>query len=110
MSQPFKINRRWLALWLQQRRRMRAAADFLKLSSDGHGRLTWTLAAPSAWPFNIYKSADGVTWGHSFEGAEPGASAADESGGGAAFFRVCQCDWDGNDILPYSNIVYSDGL
>jgi hypothetical protein len=40
--------RGWLATWLQQRRRARAAAlvqvvPAILLASDGHGRLTWTL-------------------------------------------------------------------
>jgi len=82
-------------------------ANVIVLSSDGHGHLTWTLNFNSVFGFNIYLSADGVTWGHTFDGAD--GRSVDESGA-AGYFRICQCDWDGMDILPYSNVVYSDGL
>jgi hypothetical protein len=26
------------------------------------------------------------------------------------YFRVCQSDENGYDVLPYSNVVHSDGL
>ena len=84
-------------------------ANVIVLNSDGHGHLTWTLNFPSDWGFNIYWSADGTTWGHTFDGVDGGARAIDESGA-AGYFRICQSDWNGMDILPYSNVVHSDGL
>ncbi|MGH7992918.1 MAG: hypothetical protein ACREDQ_05340, partial [Limisphaerales bacterium] len=84
-------------------------ANVIVLNSDGHGRLTWTLNFPSDWAFNIYCSADGLTWGHSYDGTDSGARSVEECGA-AGYFRICQCDWDGVDILPYSNVVHSDGL
>ena len=105
----------WLAIWLQHRRRARAVvppeppAFTIVLSSDGHGNLTWTLTSPSEWGFNVYKSDDGVTWGHTYDGVDAGELSRDCSGE-AGYFRICQCDWDGVDIPPYSNVVYSDGL
>ena len=84
-------------------------ANIIVLSSDGHGRLTWTMNFNTVFDFSIYLSADGVTWGHTFDGASGGARAIDETGA-AGYFRICQCDWDGLDILPYSNVVHSDGL
>jgi hypothetical protein len=84
-------------------------ANVIVLSSDGHGRLTWTMNFNTVFGFNIYLSADGVTWGHTFDGADGGARAIEECGA-AGYFRICQSDYDGLDILPYSNAVYSDGL
>jgi len=109
-----KINRRgWLAIWLQKRRRKRlqgsAPVAAIVLSSDGHGRLTWTYNFTTPYGFSIYRSVDGVTWGLPFDGANIGAVSADESGN-AGYFRICQADWEGADVLPYSNAVYSDGL
>jgi hypothetical protein len=51
-------------------------ANVIILNSDGHGHLTWTLNFPSDWGFNIYWSADGTTWGHTFDGADGGAASA----------------------------------
>lgn len=84
-------------------------SNVIVLSSDGHGRLTWTLNFDSPFGFTIYLCSDGVSWGHSLDGTGGGARTADESGF-AGYLRICQGDWDGNDILPYSNVVYSDGL
>ncbi len=119
------INRRgWLAVWLQKRRRARAAAAVpapaILLTSDGHGRLSWTInfIPPSddsqpGVPYdsiNIYLSADGVTWpGGAFDSWGLGSGNRDCSGS-QGYFRICICDWNGNDVLPYSNAVYSDGL
>ena len=118
MSQP-KIDRRgWLAWFLQKRRRERLPA--ILLASDGHGHLTWTYnfvpptddSQPGV-PYdsiNIYKSADGVTWpSNTYDGWDLAAGNRDCSGD-PGYFRICICDWDGNDVLPYSNAVYSDGL
>ena len=90
------------------------------LSSDGHGHLTWTynFVPPSddsqpGLPYdsiNIYWSNDGVTWdGGPIDGWGLGDGNRDCSGD-PGWFRICICDWDGNDVLPYSNAVYSDGL
>ena len=118
MAQP-KINRRgWLAWFLQKRRRERLPA--ILLASDGHGHLTWTynFIPPSdnsqpGVPYdsiNIYFSSDGVTWGGSpFDGWDLGSGNRDCSGV-AGYFRICICDWNGNDVPPYSNAVHSDGL
>jgi len=83
----------------------------LVLTSDGHGRLTWTLNFTSPYDgISIYECADGVTWGSStFDGA-PMADGNRDCSGQQGYFRICICDWDGNDVLPYSNVVYSDGL
>ena len=126
MTMTSNINRRgWLATWLQKRRRGRAAASAapvpaILLTSDGHGHLTWTLnfvppsdAYQPGVPYdtiNIYKSADGVTWGgHTYDGWNLAAGNRDCSGD-PGYFRICICDWDGFDVPPYSNAVYSDGL
>lgn len=109
--------RTWIALEEQKRRRARAAAlnppvnpaPAIVLTSDGHGRLAWSLNFASALGFNVYQSDDGVTWGASCDGTESGVRAANEVGM-PGFFRVCQADGDGNDVLPYSNVVHSDGL
>jgi hypothetical protein len=104
----------WLALEEQKRRRARAekgasAARAILLTSDGHGRLTWTVNFVVNGDFAIYQSADGLTWGHSIDAAAPSARAADESGS-AGYFRICVTDVGSNDVLPYSNVVYSDGI
>ena len=106
----------WLALEEQKRRRKRAAAlvqpvPAILLASDGHGRLTWTVNFTSPYDsINIYQSADGVTWGpDTFDGWNLSAGNRDCSGS-AGYFRMCICDWDGHDVLPYSNVVHSDGL
>jgi hypothetical protein len=118
MAQP-KIDRRgWLAWFLQKRRRERLPA--ILLASDGHGHLTWTynFVPPSdgsqpGVPYdsiNIYKSADGVIWpSDAYDGSGLAAGNRDCSGD-PGYFRICICDWDGNDVLPYSNAVHSDGL
>ena len=84
-------------------------ANVIILGSDGHGHLTWTLNFPTEFGFNIYKSNDGVTWGGEYDGANSETLSRDCSGD-RGYFRICQSDWDGFDILPYSNVVYSDGL
>jgi hypothetical protein len=104
----------WLALEEQKRRRARAAkgisgARAIVLTSDGHGRLTWTVNFEVNTSFAVYQSTDGLTWGHAVDGADPSARAANESGV-AGYFRICVTDAGGNDVLPYSNVVYSDGL
>ena len=113
------INRNaWIALEMQKRRRARAPA--ILLTSDGHGHLTWTINfiprsddSQPGLPYNtinIYMSADGVTWGgHTFDGGDLWPGSYDASGG-AGYFRICICDWNGYDVPPYSNAVYSDGL
>ncbi len=107
--------RTWIALEEQKRRRARAAAlkppvdPAIVLTSDGHGRLAWTLNFASALGFNVYQSDDGVTWGASCDGRDAGVLSADEVGV-PGYFRICQADGDGNDVLPYSNVVHSDGL
>ena len=102
----------WLALEEQKRRRARAKANSspaIILASDGHGRLTWTVNFEVNYSFAIYQSTDGLTWGHAFDGADPSTRAANESGL-AGYFRICVTDAGGNDVQPYSNVVYSDGL
>ena len=111
--------RAWLALEEQKRRRARAAAlaapadpvPAIVLASDGHGHLTWTVNFTSSYDsINIYKSDDGVTWpSHTYDGWDLSAGNRDCSGD-PGYFRICVCDWDGNDVLPYSNVVNSDGL
>ena len=112
-----RINRRgWLALWVQKRRRARAAAQAepipaIQLASDGHGHLTWTVNFTTPYDgINIYWSHDGVTWGDlPYDGSDLASGSRDCSGAPPGFFRICVCDWDGNDQAPYSNGVYSDG-
>ena len=105
--------RAWLALEEQKRRRARAKgaspARAIVLTSDGHGHLTWTVNFEVNYSFAIYQSTDGLTWGHAFDGADPSTRAANESGL-AGYFRICVTDAGGNDVQPYSNVVYSDGL
>jgi hypothetical protein len=111
------INRRgWLAMWLQKRRRARVAAlaetvPAIVLTSDGHGRLTWTLNFTSPYEgVSIYECADGVTWGSDIFDGGLLADGNRDCSGQQGYFRICICDWDGNAVLPYSNVVYSDGL
>jgi hypothetical protein len=106
----------WLALEAQKRRRKRAAAlvqpvPAILLASDGHGHLTWTLNFTSPYDqINIYMSGDGVTWPtDSFDGWDL-ASGNRDCSGTAGYLRICICDYDGHDVLPYSNAVHSDGL
>jgi hypothetical protein len=111
--------RTWLALEEQKRRRSRAAAlaapadpvPAILLASDGHGHLTWTLNFTSPYDsINIYQGDDGVTWPSTpYDGWDLHSGARDCSGS-AGYFCICVCDGDGNDVLPYSNAVYSDGL
>jgi hypothetical protein len=37
-------------------------------------------------------------------------SGARDCSGAAGYFRICVCDDNGDDVLPYSNAVHSDGL
>jgi len=108
--------RTWLALEEQKRRRNRASGSAqpvpaILLGSDGHGHLTWTLNFTSPYDqISIYQSADGVNWGtDTFDGWDLAAGNRDCSGS-AGYFRICISDYDGHDVLPYSNSVYSDGL
>jgi len=88
-----------------------ATVPAIGLTSDGHGHLTWALNFTSPYDsINIYQSDDGVTWGTDpFDGWNLSAGNRDCSGS-AGYFRICICDWDGFDVLPYSNVVHSDGL
>ena len=109
-----KVNRGgWLAKWLQKRRRARAVqpapAPAILLTSDGHGRLFWSYNFATPWDtVNIYISQDQQTW-QTYDGWDLADGQRDCSGS-AGYFRICICDWDGIDIPPYSNSVYSDGL
>ena len=105
MVQP-KINRRgWLAMWLQKRRRERA----LILSSDGHGHLTWISNVVTNVGFNIYHSDNGISW-DDYDSQYPDLLYRDCSGQ-SGYFRIALAgDEDGDPMLPYSNVVYSDGL
>jgi hypothetical protein len=124
---PMTVGQRraWLALEEQKRRRARVAASAapvpaILLASDGHGRLTWTynFVPPSddsqpGIPYgniNIYKSADGVTWPSRHYDSSGLADGNRDCSGDPGCFRICICDWDGNDVPPCSNAVYSDGL
>jgi hypothetical protein len=108
--------RGWLATWLQQRRRARAAAlvqvvPAILLASDGHGRLTWTLNFTTDYGLvNIYQSNDGVTWDSAPFDSWNLADGNRDCSGASGYFRICVCDDNGNDLPPYSNAVYSDGL
>jgi hypothetical protein len=107
MPQP-KIDRRgWLAWFLQKRRRERADTVGILLSSDGHGHLNWACNVSGEFGFSISYSADGVTWS-SYDGT--GGELYRDCSGIAGYFRVCQADENGYDVLPYSNAVHSDGL
>lgn len=107
----------WLAGWLQRRRRARQQPPpplpepEIILTSDGHGRLAWTLNFTTPYGLiNIYHAADGMPWGASpYDGADLADGQRDCSGV-AGYFKVCVCDWDGIDQPPLSNSVYSDGL
>ncbi len=101
--------RTWLALEAQKRRRARLPA--ILLASDGHGRLTWTVNFTSPYDsISIYESTDGVNWpADAFDGWDL-ASGGRDCSGIAGYFRICLCDFDGHDVLPYSNAVHSDGL
>jgi hypothetical protein len=107
--------RTWLALEEQKRRRARGAdaspAPAILLISDGHGRLIWTLNFTTDCDnINIYLSDDGVTWGtDAYDGWFLSAGAR-ECTGVPGYFRICVCDPNGQDVPPYSNVVYSDGL
>ena len=113
MAQP-KISRRgWLSWFLQKRRRERAAADAIVspilLTSNGHGYLTWTCSVTAEFGFTIGYSTDGDTWDDFYDNASPGQFIGNESGT-PGFFRIALIDSDWNVVLPYSNVVYSDGL
>ena len=111
--------RAWLALEAQKRRRARAAGlnppaapdPAILLASDGHGHLTWTLNFTSPYDqINIYQSDDGVTWPSSPYDGWDLASGNRDCSGTAGYFRICICDENGADVMPYSNPVHSDGL
>jgi hypothetical protein len=86
-------------------------APAILLTSNGHGLLFWTLNFTAGYAdISIYKSDDGVTWGsHPYDGWNLSAGSRDCSGA-RGYFRICLTDQNGNDVLPYSNVVYSDGL
>ena len=79
----------------------------LVLSSDGHGHLTWTCNVTINTGFSIFHSVDGVAW-NEYDGQYPDVFYRDCSGE-AGYFRIAIGDDDGNPMLPYSNMVYSDG-
>jgi hypothetical protein len=108
--------RTWLALRSQKRRRARVAEGVstvpaVYLTSDGHGRLAWSLNFTTECDnINIYMSDDGVTWGpDAYDGWFLSAGYR-ECTGVPGYFRICPCDALGRDVPPYSNAVYSDGL
>lgn len=108
MQQVKQNSRRfWLAVWLQDRRRNRTPVVRIELSSDGHGYLTWLCNVDVPLGFTVCHSFDGVAWNDSFDGSD--GSQANENGC-AGYFRVARSDEEGRVILPYSNVVYSDGL
>ncbi|HEX7569342.1 MAG TPA: hypothetical protein VF492_02445 [Verrucomicrobiae bacterium] len=108
MSQP-KIDRRgWLSWFLQKRRRERAASLAILLTSDGHGRFSWTANGPAEFGFSIGFSADGVAWNDTF--AVTGGQFYRDCSGTAGYFRVAQSAANGLVLPPYSNVVQSDGL
>jgi hypothetical protein len=81
------------------------------LTSDGHGRLSWTLNFTTECDnINIYKSDDGVTWGTDAYDGWFLAAGYRECTGVPGYFRICVCDANGKDVPPYSNAVYSDGM
>jgi hypothetical protein len=81
----------------------------LVLSSDGHGHLTWTCNVEVEFGFNIYHSNDGVNWSN-YDAQYPNLFYRDCSGDPGYFRIALSGDEDGNPMLPYSNVVYSDGL
>jgi hypothetical protein len=97
--------------WVYTDGDMNAVWNPIILTSDGHGRLVWSLeVAPVGADLNIYRSDDGVTWnGAPFDGWNFADGGRDCSGS-AGYFRVCFADANNHDVLPYSNLVYSDGL
>ena len=101
--------RTWLALEAQQRRRKRAAAVLgIVLSSDGHGRLAWTCNLPAGSTFTICFSVDTIGWDDAYDGTD--GDLYRDCSGSPGYFRVAQTDGIGGVILPYSNVVHSDGL
>ena len=80
----------------------------LVLSSDGHGNLSWTCNLASDYGFNICHSADGVTWDNGFDFIDEGRMQVNETGC-PGYFRVSMMEANGSPILPFSNVVYSDG-
>ena len=81
----------------------------LVLSSDGHGHLTWTCNVEVVFGFNIYHSNDGINWDN-YDAQYPNLFYRDCSGQSGYFRIALSGDEDGNPMLPYSNMVYSDGL
>ena len=81
----------------------------LVLSSDGHGHLTWTCNVTINTGFSIFHSVDGVDLECNTTDSIPTCfiETAVEIPG---YFRIAIGDDDGNPMLPYSNMVYSDGL
>jgi hypothetical protein len=102
----------WLALEEQKRRRARQSPlpplVELVLSSDGHGRLTWTCNVPSPFGFCICHTDDDGNWNDYYDGADGNTTSMDESNY-AGYIRVARVDENGYVMPPYSNVVYSDG-
>ena len=101
--------RAWLACRLQWQRRNRVPEVSIVLSSDGHGHLTWTCSVIPEYVFTIAYSDDGIVWTDYADGANPTDTSRDMSGTGG-YFRIARTDADGLAVLPWSNVVYSDGL
>ena len=102
-------SRSWLACWLQDRRRKRASAVRLDLWSDGHGRLGFSCNVYASGGLTVCYSEDGVNWDDFYDGMDSSDTSRDESGV-AGYFRIARTDLEGLVMLPYSNVVYSDGL
>jgi len=100
--------RTWIALEAQKRRRARKAPVVIVLFSDGHGHLTWTCNLPAGSTFTIGFSADGIGWDDAYDGTD--GDLYRDCSGSAGYFRVAQTDGVGGVLLPYSNVVHSDGL
>ena len=101
--------RSWLAAWLQDRRRKRKAAVRLELWSDGHGHLNFSCSVYAPYGLSICHSTDGITWNDYYDGVSDTDTSRDASGD-PGYFRVARTDGSGFVMLPYSNVVYSDGL
>jgi len=81
----------------------------LVLTSDGHGRLSWSSNVFSPYEYAIGYSSDGVTFNDEYDGSTNGNMTRDLSGL-AGYYRVSRTDDEGNVVFPHSNMVYSDGL
>ena len=107
ISQP-KIDRRgWLAHWAQKRRRKQAATLGILLTSDGHGRLSWTANGPAKYGYSISYSTDHSTWIDNYYVTD---QLSLDCHGLAGYYRVAKASAANGVVLPFSNGVYSDGL